>query len=236
MFGSSDTELELEHDFQAAHDPTEDYGGIPGALLSKANATQLQGLLENNGFRNLPIQFDSQQIFREIEASNPAQPQRNDPPSQSATWQRLFDMAKGGLIIPPPYVDVKATDGRKLAAMTSAYRTVMAGSLPRAELPDIRDVFLDAALPLLTFRPAPGLDGKGILVQMCQQCHNSRLDQTLSRARFNVERLDDMSRTEKDEAIRRLGLPSDDALRMPPQRFRDLPPEAIELVVTELSR
>ena len=51
--------------------------------------------------------------------------------------------------------------------------------------------------------PQPNLTGRQMLTAMCQQCHNSRLDQTLSRARFNVEKLDEMSRAEKDEAIRR---------------------------------
>ena len=35
----------------------------------------------------------------------------------------------------------------------------------------------------------PGLDGKGLLVQMCQSCHNPNLDQSISRARFDVTKL-----------------------------------------------
>ena len=76
-----------------------------------------------------------------------------------------------------------------------------------------------AALPAMSIRPKPGLDGRGILVHMCSQCHNSRLDQTLSRARFNVMTLDAMSRQERDPAIARLQLADDDPLKMPPPRF-----------------
>ena len=45
-------------------------------------------------------------------------------------------------------------------------------------------------------RPNAGATGNEIFVQLCQGCHNSRLDQSLSRARFNVEQLAQMSADE----------------------------------------
>ena len=92
-----------------------------------------------------------------------------------------------------------------------------------ADMLDIRDVFLDEALPDLMFVPAKGLTGRDILVQACAQCHNSRLDQSLSRANFDVTRLDAMSPAIKALAIQRITRPLDDITRMPPVRFRTLP-------------
>jgi hypothetical protein len=121
-------------------------------------------------------------------------------------------------------------------ALLDAYRAVMAGTLPRDQLSDTRSIFLDSALPAMSIRPKPGLDGRGILVHQCSQCHNSRLDQTLTRARFNVMTLDAMSRQERDTAIARLQLPDDDPLKMPPPRFRVLSTDELALVIAELSK
>jgi cytochrome c553 len=55
-----------------------------------------------------------------------------------------------------------------------------------------------------------------MLAQLCQRCHNSQLDGTLSRSQFNVEALDRLSARELSLAIERLGLPASDLRRMPP--------------------
>src|SRR5438270_3059333 len=89
-------------------------------------------------------------------------------------------------------------------------------------MPDISDTILDTALPDLSIRPAPGLDGRGILTHMCRMCHNSNLDQTQSRSNFNIDTLDTLSRNEKDYAIARLQLPATDVHHMPPVRFHEL--------------
>lgn len=92
----------------------------------------------------------------------------------------------------------------------------------------------------MTFRPSAALvaanDGKGILVQICQQCHNASLDQSQTRALFDVTKLGTMSREEKDKAIKRLGLPDTAFRRMPPPRFRGLSAAEIELVTQELAK
>jgi hypothetical protein len=88
----------------------------------------------------------------------------------------------------------------------------------------------------MTIRPTPGATGRQVLVQMCRQCHNARLDPTLSRASFDIDRLDTMSRVEKDLAIARLQLPRDSARHMPPVRLRELSGAELALVVTELAK
>jgi len=112
----------------------------------------------------------------------------------------------------------------------------MAGSRPRDQLPDIRATLLDSALPYMSVRPKPGLDGRGILVHMCRTCHNSQLDQTQSRALFNIDTLDQLPRMVKDTAIARLQLPDTDAKKMPPVRFHALSDAERALVIQELSK
>jgi mono/diheme cytochrome c family protein len=75
------------------------------------------------------------------------------------------------------------------------------------------------------FATEPGMDAQSILTQACSQCHNDRLDQSLSRAHFNVD-LSKVSRGEKDAAITRLRLPGTNPRAMPPRRFRTLSPAA----------
>jgi hypothetical protein len=71
---------------------------------------------------------------------------------------------------------------------------------------------------------------------MCQMCHNARLDPSQSRARFNVEQLDQMSRAEKDLAIARLQLRDDDRHLMPPRRFRELDAAERQRAIDELMK
>lgn len=200
------------------------YAGLSTDALWEHQPDALENFLTDYGFQDQPNQFNSGMIQLELDGSG-----------ASATWEGLYENAVTGQAIPPPYFDTTHLDPAKAMAWVDAYRAVIAGTLPGDQLPDTRSLFLDSALPAMSIRPKPGLDGRGILVHMCSQCHNSRLDQTLSRARFNVMTLDSMSRAERDTAIRRLQLPDDDPLKMPPPRFRALSADELALVVAELS-
>jgi hypothetical protein len=97
-------------------------------------------------------------------------------------------------------------------------------------------VFLDSAMTEMGFAPKAGMTGRALLAQQCQQCHNSRLDPTISRDRFLVDKLDVMSREEKDIAIDRLGRPLDTRLTMPPPLFRTLTENDRALMIEELRK
>jgi hypothetical protein len=181
--------------------------------------------VQNNGFASQPNQFDSSAIRTEMAAGG-----------ASPTWNALYARAVAGDQIMVPYHSVPQTDPSKIAAAVQAYQDVMAGTLPRDQFPDIADVFLDSAEPEMSHRPAVGLDGAGILKHMCQHCHNSRLDQSLSRANFNVEDLATLPLSEKQEAIRRLQLDPADIKKMPPRRFHTLSQAEIDLAIQALSQ
>jgi hypothetical protein len=209
-------------DFGAAHATTETYAGIPGAAITNSDPAQLEGLVENQGFQKQPNEFITNKILDQ---------------GADATWLALYNNSMMSLDIPVPYHENRVTDPTKLMTATSAYQAAMSGT-PLAM--DIRDVFLDSAAQDMTFRPATSLvtagDGHGIMVQICQQCHNPSLDQTVSRAKFDVTKLATMSRDEKDKAIKRLTLDPTAFRRMPPPRFRALSADEIALVTQELMK
>jgi uncharacterized membrane protein len=121
--------------------------------------------------------------------------------------------------------------------MTRAYADYRAGILAREDLPDIRDVFPDdpqlkARIGLTT---EPGFSGEQVLLQACSLCHNQKLDQTISRARFDVD-LSLVDQRMRQRAIARVRLPADHPSAMPPALFRQLSDEGRERLIELLQR
>ena len=222
-------------DFHAAHGTSEDYGPIPAALVDKSDPDLMAGFIQAAGFADQPNAFHSATIESEVAESAPAQPATNVPIGASATWATGFDAATNGQFIPAPYHDVKVTDPDKLARATATYVSFRTGQSATMDS-DIRDVFLDNGLVDMGFAAPESLDGRALLVQQCQQCHNSRLDPTLSRDNFLVDKLDSMSRMEKDLAIARIDTPTDTRLTMPPPLFRSLGDRERQLMIEELQK
>ncbi len=221
----------LLDDYFDVHGLQETFGGIPGALLPRTDPVSVEDLVRFDD-DDQPNVFPAPFVEREVQNNNRAQPADNSTPGVSASWDLVYQAAVVGDAIPPPYHDVKITDFAKLASLTAAYGSWRSGET--SALPDLRDVIDDDALAHMSLRPRPGLDGRGILVHMCAQCHNARLDQTLTRARFDALNLDNNDRAERLLAIDRLLLSQDDRFRMPPHFFRDLSPDEVEAAVAAL--
>ena len=231
-------------DYQAAKG-NEGYAGIPGALIASSDPALLEDLVRDNGFGNQPNQFNSGNIENQVNQTT-GQPQNNDAPGTSSTWNTIFNRAVLGQNIPVPYHDIKVTESSTLNTMTQAYRGFRAGTVAASALPDLRNVFKTSRLfEIAGIAARPGLDGAGIVTSMCTQCHNSRLDQTITRARFNVD-LAAMSNpaggllsaadrnAEIGVAITRLSMPAEDVRKMPPESMKTLSAAEIGLVTTYL--
>jgi hypothetical protein len=67
-------------------------------------------------------------------------------------------------------------------------------------------------------------------------CHNSELDQTITRADFNVDELATLPRSELDTAIARLMLPADDIRKMPPESLHELSSQQQAAAISVLSQ
>ncbi|HEY4244289.1 MAG TPA: hypothetical protein VGM88_30960 [Kofleriaceae bacterium] len=202
------------------------YAGQPMDIWSWPNSpSALQQLVEQEGFAPQPNEFVSETVESELEASG----------GTSATWDGLYANAVAGLDIPPPYYGQVQVDYDQAFALIDTYKQVVAGTLPPSALPDFQSTLRPDAPAAMSIRPAPGLDGRGILVHMCSQCHNARLDQTLTRALFNPSMLDTMSTAERHLATVRLMLPDTDPKKMPPPRFRELSDDERALALGALS-
>jgi hypothetical protein len=169
----------LAQDYMAAKGD-EDFVGIPSGSLMISNPGLLSSTVRQSGSTAQPNEFVSEDIEREVVESAATkgglQPYDNSIPGDSDTWDAIYARAKRGDAIPVPYHDVKVTDPAKLEAMTQAYVDYREGRLAREDLPDIREVYPDdpELLARMGFTTEPGLDGKGVLLQACAQCHNGR--------------------------------------------------------------
>ncbi len=224
----------LFEDFHKAHGTTEDYGPVPATMIDKSDPALMAQMITQAGFGTQLNAFPSQEIEAELKASAPLQPAVNVPPGHSAVWEGIYANAVAGQFIATPYHDVKVTDPDKLASMSAQYQDYLMGQ--QSTLPDIRDVFLNGALRDLGFAPKAGIDGHTLLQQMCQECHNSNLDPGVTRDRFLVDTLDQMSRDEKDLAIQRLNLGMDTRLIMPPTLYRTITDDERQAMITELQK
>jgi hypothetical protein len=217
----------------------EPFAGI--TYVNDSNPGLLSSTLRFENSGGQPNAYVSTTIEAEVEESaalaGGKQPEDNSVPGESETWKALYARANAGKAIGVPYHDVKVTDSAKLARMTQAYVDYREGRMARQDLPDIRDVRPDdpTLLAHMGLATEPGLDGEGVLLQACAQCHNARLDQTLSRARFHVN-INKLSRAEKELAIARISLTEDDPSLMPPARFRTLSAEAKKRLIALLER
>jgi mono/diheme cytochrome c family protein len=239
LFGSTDGGRALLEDYRAAKGD-EGVGALPLDEIGTRSPGGLQ-LFVSGRDHDQPNVFDSETIEREVAQSAAMsggdQPRDNRVPGTSETWNALYARANRGEAIGVPYHDVKVTDPEKLVRMTDAYQAHRRGELPREALPDLRDIFPDdpARLAEIGIGTTPGASGEDVLMQACSLCHNDRLDQSVSRARFRAD-LRGLSRAEKDRAIERLMLPANDVRAMPPARLRVLTPAARASAIAALRK
>jgi mono/diheme cytochrome c family protein len=212
--------------FTETHARDSQYGGVPlktiANALDEGSGAQLEAAIRAEGFGEQPNAFDSSIA---AEAANGG---------TSATWQARFEVALRGDAIAVPYPRIDIADEAKRTAAAKAYQDVVAGSAPRSALVDMRQIASQDAAEKLGFVPQNGADGRTVLLQMCSRCHDGRSNPALDRSRFNVKKLDQMSREEKDRAIVRLGEGRD--TRMPPWRVGTLTPESIQAATAELRK
>jgi hypothetical protein len=219
------------HRYQQAHDKSERYGGIPGGEITYSDPALLEGLVENEGFIKQPALIHAQAIMDEIE-----QKDLKDKPVLSIAWQLEFKRALKGKIPGIGYPVVDFVDMDRMRRASKAYRAVAAGRAAQDKAPYLGDMHRPEVLFRVGLAPKPEATGRAILLNVCRRCHNPTRNPQLTRARFDVDKLDRLPLPELDRARNRLTLPIDDPKRMPPARFGRLSDLEIERVKAELSR
>jgi hypothetical protein len=211
----------LVDDYLAAHGDD----AIAG-LDQRALKTTVGFDLEANMPKPQPLLFDAPAIEDE------RWPYRDggfaSSPLPSPTWEAAFEAFKRGEQLALPYLEVRASDPAKLARLSEAYLRFRTQGEP---LPELSDIFPDD--PLLRARiglsTEPSASAPEALVQACGSCHNDVLDQTITRARFNIGRMNAQQRALAIERIERRGPGV-----MPPPEARQLTSEARTKVITFL--
>lgn len=168
-----------------------------------------------------------------MQASAPGQPADNTVIGDSPTWQALFERARRGEVIPPPFADIKITDPERVVTLAQRWRAAV--DVPDATLPDLRQTMRGEAERATFVRAWPGQSARELLVQMCGQCHNGRSDPSLSKRNFDVFGLDDLSAAQRDLIVDRVRRPAEDRYRMPPTFLRALTDDEVALVERFLS-
>jgi hypothetical protein len=223
----------LMQDYVAAKGE-EPYGGLTVHTISPVGPYNLATSVE----ADQPLLFDAPRIENERWPYGPEGYAKEI--QESPTWEAGYEAFKRGEQLALPYVDLRATDPDKQAELTRAYARYRAGEIEPDELPDLSDIYPDdaqlrARIGLVTERDATPADA---LIQACGACHNDVLDQSLSRARFNIA-LERLARSEIDSAIDRIERPRDAPGAMPPPEARQLHPSArkrlLEYLRTDLT-
>ena len=210
------TGSDLMLDYLAAHG-SERYAGVNVDDYPLIAPFALERMVEHPQ----PLLFDAPQI--ELERWPLKNGRFASEPEDSPTWERAYAAFKRGEQQALPYLEVRATDPVKQAELTQAYRRYLTGGT--SDLPDLADVFPDdphvrARIGLQTEPDATPVEA---LIQACGSCHNDVLDQSITRARFNID-LARLSDVEIDAAIERLQRAPDAPGAMPPLEARVLPP------------
>jgi hypothetical protein len=215
---------DLSRDYLAAK-ADEVYGGIPANVLTYTVGFTLQ----TNVSPAQPLVFDGSAILNERWPWSPDGYAEN--PAPSATWNSAFDAWKRGEQLALPYHGGRATDPDKQAELTRAYRSFREGTLAADMLPDLADIYPDdpEVRAEMGLQNVPGASPAQLLVQACGSCHNDVLDQSISRARFNIA-IGRLAANERAQAVSRLMLPRGSVAAMPPAGARQLDPDALEVL------
>jgi hypothetical protein len=209
----------------------ERYGGFALSAISTVSPFMLQVAVGSAQ----PLLFDAPAIEDERYPYGPdGYP---EVPGSSPTWESAYEAFKRGEQLALPYLDARATDPAKQAELTKAYQRYAAGEISAEQLPDLADILPDdpherARRGLQT---EPDATPEDALIQACASCHNDVLDQSISRARFNVS-VSRLDRRELDYAIERMQLPGDAAGVMPPAEARQLDPAVRDELIEYLEQ
>jgi hypothetical protein len=204
----------------------EAYGNLPEQTLRHTTAVIMQGFAG----ADQPLLFDSRTIEQERWPNG-----LDQDPAPSPTWEAAYAAFKRGEQLALPYVDAKATDAVKQARLSAAYVRYRAGELTADDLPDLADIFPDdpRVRARIGLQTEPDATPAEALIQACGSCHNYILDQTISRARFNID-LASLDRAALERAVERIELSPNAVGAMPPPQARQLDPGARAQVIAYL--
>jgi mono/diheme cytochrome c family protein len=231
----------LTTDYFKAHPDSETYGGVPGTLISKSEPRAVELLVRENGFtdtaKGFGTLFPSREVEKDVVGTSPTQPSDNSNPGSSDAWNSVFDDSTArGTGAPVPAGNVKVTDPAKFNTAASGYKVALASGNFSA-MPKMSDLISRTNEVNSGITISDSATGEQILTQACAQCHNASVaPASLSKAKFDMGRLSSMNRAQKDMAILRMRLPTNDRRHMPYEQTKILTPAQVEKAIEVLKK
>ena len=202
----------------------EDYGGVPAERLGEDDPLGLEAMLTVKGFSVQPNAYNG----GAVNGDDPGVVEPNE------VWLDLYANAVNGAAIPPPHYRIDPFDSDLVEDYGYLYRRIRDGLTGASNMPDLTQIFDKDEERYLSFRPAEGLDAKGIVHHACGNCHDGRFP-NISRNNFRIQDFPDQLTPEmrKNIAARLVAQP-DTALRMPPPLGTQLSGQEIGLILDAL--
>ncbi|MGE4131211.1 MAG: hypothetical protein AB7F86_06205 [Bdellovibrionales bacterium] len=225
---------QLLADFVGAHGGEGRYAGLTLSEVAKSDPARLENFVEDNGFRGPSSGnnfFDSATIVNDLLSA-----------SVSSTWQQQYNAISSMTNLPNqgavtmPYYRCRQSDPARLVEYTKAYKDVRDNGANPNSMPSLATVNLAGEQDLRDrgLLPKAGLTPRQILVNACMACHNSNLDQALSRANFNAQDLTKNSSSVYDKAIARMAMDAHNVQRMPPVSYMSLTNAEVQSLIPYL--
>lgn len=224
---TNDTMFVISPIFRGAHGKDSRYGGIPlPELLDEDQAAfrlaagALERFVEDYWSVRGGVAPIYDQDFQDVIFDNGRVLLESVQGGAPQQWSAYFAEVMANKRFAVPYHGISTADPAKQARASASF-------VSGEKAWDLSDIFSDEAEIAMSFRPSADETGEELLTHFCARCHNGRLDQTKSRARFDAERIKEMPAEELALAVQRLSLPLDSPLKMPPVFVAELDEAAI---------
>lgn len=154
----------------------------------------------------------------------------------ASAWgeQQAAVIAGERLPLPSHRIDITSDIARDEVIET--YKAVQSGAMAAEDMVHPSAAIAYSAMSEMSMVPPQEATAEQILTHMCARCHNSTLDQSLSRARFDATKLSELDDLQKAVIADRIQRHEGDKFQMPPRRSGTMPQWAVTRVLDYLGQ
>jgi len=155
---------------------------------------------------------------------------------EDSAWGPEFDRVVSGERLPLPSHRIDITSDVTRDEVIETYKAVQSGAMTGDEIKHPSAAIAYSAMTEMSMVPPQDATAEQILTHMCARCHNSNLDQSLSRAKFDATKLAELNDLQKAVIADRIKRHDGDKFQMPPRRSGTLPQWAVTRVLDYLEQ
>lgn len=212
-------------------DPT--YGGVPIAELQAAAAgPDIETFVRTfMSARELPPELSIPPFGNAADNDYFLDSPSMEVNGAASSWSSEYERVAQGDRLPLPSYKIDITSDLDRQEAIDSYKAVTDGVAPPDSLVHPSGAIAYDSMVEMSVVPREDATAEEILSHMCARCHNSKLDPSLSRARFDATALGELTAFEKLTIADRISRPHEDKFMMPPRRFGTMPAWAVARVV-----